>query len=105
MDAVRCLRSEFTALLSPLIGEIDLMFAKLSRSILGFLKREDGPTPVEYAIIFALALVGCVAFLSMFSTSSKPKKDARSKPVPRNSKNNHKPLTSPKKVFQSGTKR
>jgi Flp pilus assembly pilin Flp len=52
---------------------VELMFAKLRRSIMDFLRREDGPTPVEYAIIFALVLVACVVTFSMFAPKNKPK--------------------------------
>ncbi|MGE3808318.1 MAG: Flp family type IVb pilin [Gemmataceae bacterium] len=35
-----------------------------------FLKREDGPTAVEYAVMLALIIVVCLAAISLIGTSS-----------------------------------
>lgn len=37
------------------------MFAAVARGAVEFLKREDGPTAVEYAVMLALIIVVCVA--------------------------------------------
>ncbi len=37
------------------------MVRKLSRQAVNFLKREDGPTAVEYAVMLALIIVVCIA--------------------------------------------
>jgi pilus assembly protein Flp/PilA len=37
------------------------MLVKLTRRVGNFLKREDGPTAVEYAIMLALIIVVCIA--------------------------------------------
>jgi pilus assembly protein Flp/PilA len=37
------------------------MFATIARRIVGFLKREDGPTAVEYAVMLALIIMACIA--------------------------------------------
>jgi pilus assembly protein Flp/PilA len=34
--------------------------SKLTQSIVNFLKREDGPTAVEYAVMLALIIVVCI---------------------------------------------
>jgi len=39
----------------------DAMFAKLARETVRFLKQEDGPTAVEYAVMLALIIVVCIA--------------------------------------------
>ncbi len=46
------------------------MLAKLSRSLWGFLKNEDGPTAVEYSIMMALIIVVCVATVTLMGTNS-----------------------------------
>jgi pilus assembly protein Flp/PilA len=37
------------------------MFRTVSRSVVKFLKAEDGPTAVEYAVMLALIIVVCIA--------------------------------------------
>jgi pilus assembly protein Flp/PilA len=37
------------------------MLTQLTRRVADFLKREDGPTAVEYAIMLALIIVVCIA--------------------------------------------
>ncbi len=36
------------------------MFRTVVRNAVGFLKREDGPTAVEYAVMLALIIVVCI---------------------------------------------
>jgi len=40
------------------------MFAKLARSAVEFLKEDDGPTAVEYAVMLALIIVVCFAAIT-----------------------------------------
>ena len=40
------------------------MFRKMNRLALEFLKREDGPTAVEYAVMLALIVVVCIAAIT-----------------------------------------
>ena len=42
----------------------------LSPPVLAFLKNEDGPTSVEYAIMMALVIVVCVASVTALGTNS-----------------------------------
>jgi len=37
---------------------------KLTQSVVNFLKREDGPTAVEYAVMLALIVVVCIAAIT-----------------------------------------
>lgn len=37
------------------------MVRAVARTVVDFLKREDGPTAVEYAIMLALIIVVCIA--------------------------------------------
>ena len=37
---------------------------KLAKKLLNFLKREDGPTAVEYAVMLALIIVVCIAAIT-----------------------------------------
>jgi pilus assembly protein Flp/PilA len=38
--------------------------------VLDFLRREDGPTAVEYAVMLALIIVVCIAAVSALGTSA-----------------------------------
>jgi pilus assembly protein Flp/PilA len=37
---------------------------KLTQNLVNFLKREDGPTAVEYAVMLALIIVVCIAAIT-----------------------------------------
>ena len=40
------------------------------RTVVEFLKQEDGPTAVEYAVMLALIIVVCLAAISTIGTNS-----------------------------------
>ena len=42
----------------------------LAQRVLDFLKREDGPTAVEYAVMLALIIVVCLAAIQIIGTNS-----------------------------------
>jgi pilus assembly protein Flp/PilA len=46
------------------------MLASLTRGALAFLKREDGPTTVEYAILLALIVMVCVTSVAGMGSNS-----------------------------------
>jgi len=46
------------------------MYSKLIRATVGFLKREDGPTAVEYAVMLALIVVVCIAAVTSVGRSA-----------------------------------
>jgi pilus assembly protein Flp/PilA len=46
------------------------MLSHVSRSIVGFLENEDGPTAVEYAVMLALIIVVCIAAISSLGSSA-----------------------------------
>jgi pilus assembly protein Flp/PilA len=43
---------------------------KLVRSVLDFVKDEDGPTAVEYAVMLALIIVVCIAAISTLGSNA-----------------------------------
>ena len=43
---------------------------KLGQFALDFLKREDGPTAVEYAVMLALIIVVCITSISVLGTNT-----------------------------------
>jgi len=45
------------------------MFARLAREAVRFLKQEDGPTAVEYAVMLALIIVVCIAGITTLGTN------------------------------------
>jgi pilus assembly protein Flp/PilA len=40
------------------------MLTKVARHVVEFLKKEDGPTAVEYAVMLALIIVVCIAAIT-----------------------------------------
>jgi len=46
------------------------MFAQLARTAVRFLKQEDGPTAVEYAVMLALIIVVCIAAVTTLGSNS-----------------------------------
>ena len=43
---------------------------KFAQSIVSFLKREDGPTAVEYAVMLALIIVVCITAITAVGTNA-----------------------------------
>jgi pilus assembly protein Flp/PilA len=43
---------------------------ELRRSLVRFLKNEDGPTAVEYAVMLALIMVVCIVAVTALGTNS-----------------------------------
>jgi pilus assembly protein Flp/PilA len=46
------------------------MSRKLTTSLLAFLKNEDGPTAVEYAVMLALIIVVCITAITALGTNA-----------------------------------
>jgi pilus assembly protein Flp/PilA len=46
------------------------MFGRFVRSAVAFLKKEDGPTAVEYAVMLALILVAILATVTAIGTQT-----------------------------------
>ena len=46
------------------------MLSNLKRRVVEFLKAEDGPTAVEYAVMLALIIVVCIAAISALGSNS-----------------------------------
>ena len=42
----------------------------LTQRVVDFLKREDGPTAVEYAVMLALIIVVCIAAISALGSNA-----------------------------------
>jgi pilus assembly protein Flp/PilA len=43
---------------------------KFTKGIVEFLKKEDGPTAVEYAVMLALIIVVCIVAITSLGTSA-----------------------------------
>jgi len=43
---------------------------KLSQAVVNFLKREDGPTAVEYAVMLALIIVVCITAIATIGSNA-----------------------------------
>jgi pilus assembly protein Flp/PilA len=43
---------------------------KLQERIVNFIKREDGPTAVEYAVMLALIIVVCITAITALGTNA-----------------------------------
>ena len=46
------------------------MFSRLTNSVVNFLKRDDGPTAVEYAVMLALIIVVCIAAITTLGANA-----------------------------------
>ncbi len=46
------------------------MFSRLAACVARFLKTEDGPTAVEYAVMLALIIVVCVAAIATIGSNA-----------------------------------
>jgi pilus assembly protein Flp/PilA len=46
------------------------MFNRLSQAVVNFMKREDGPTAVEYAVMLALIIVVCITAITTLGTKA-----------------------------------
>ena len=46
------------------------MLSKLKTKVVNFLKREDGPTAVEYAVMLALIIVVCITAITALGTNA-----------------------------------
>jgi pilus assembly protein Flp/PilA len=47
------------------------MSAHLMRCVINFVKNEDGPTAVEYAVMLALIIVVCIGAITTLGTNAK----------------------------------
>ena len=47
-----------------------LIMRKFALSVVNFLKREDGPTAVEYAVMLALIIVVCITAITAIGTNA-----------------------------------
>jgi pilus assembly protein Flp/PilA len=46
------------------------MLQRITRNVVNFLKREDGPTAVEYAVMLALIIVVCITAITTLGTNA-----------------------------------
>jgi pilus assembly protein Flp/PilA len=46
------------------------MLSRFTKTVVEFLKKEDGPTAVEYAVMLALIIVVCLAAITALGTSA-----------------------------------
>jgi pilus assembly protein Flp/PilA len=46
------------------------MLTRLASQVVEFLKRDDGPTAVEYAVMLALIIVVCIAAISALGSNA-----------------------------------
>lgn len=42
----------------------------LAKMLIGFIKREDGPTAVEYAVMLSLIIVVCIAAITTLGSNA-----------------------------------
>ena len=46
------------------------MLSRLANHVVEFLKKEDGPTAVEYAVMLALIIVVCITAITTLGTNA-----------------------------------
>ena len=47
------------------------MFNRLSQAVVNFIKGEEGPTAVEYAVMLALIIVVCITAITTLGTNAR----------------------------------
>jgi pilus assembly protein Flp/PilA len=52
------------------LHEDPVMFSHVSRRVLAFVRSEDGPTAVEYAVMLALIIVVCITAVTTLGGNS-----------------------------------
>src|SRR5262249_40542829 len=52
------------------LSERDTHMRKFAEKVVNFLKREDGPTAVEYAVMLALIIVVCITAITALGTNA-----------------------------------
>jgi pilus assembly protein Flp/PilA len=50
--------------------ETSTMLSRIANSAISFLKREDGPTAVEYAVMLALIIVVCITAITTLGSNA-----------------------------------
>jgi pilus assembly protein Flp/PilA len=46
------------------------MFTRIASPVIAFLKNEDGPTAVEYAVMLALIIVVCITAITVLGSNA-----------------------------------
>jgi pilus assembly protein Flp/PilA len=46
------------------------MLSKMKQAVVNFVRREDGPTAVEYAVMLALILIVCIISVTSLGTNT-----------------------------------
>ena len=57
-------------LLSQDYGKVSLMVSRFCNRFVEFLRNEDGPTAVEYAVMLALIIVVCIGAVTALGTNA-----------------------------------
>ena len=55
---------------NDLLKQRNLVMARFSKAIRNFIKAEDGPTAVEYAVMLALIIVVCITAITALGTNA-----------------------------------
>jgi pilus assembly protein Flp/PilA len=53
-----------------LSGKEKVMLSRFAKQVVEFLKKEEGPTAVEYAVMLALIIVACLVAITALGTSA-----------------------------------
>jgi len=51
-------------------GKVITMLSRFARAVSQFVKREDGPTAVEYAVMLALIIVVCISAITALGSNA-----------------------------------
>ena len=76
MHVRKCRASETRHTVNKLLFDLvtlylgDPAMRKMTQKLVTFLKREDGPTAVEYAVMLALIIVVCIAAITALGSNA-----------------------------------
>jgi pilus assembly protein Flp/PilA len=51
-------------------NKLEIVMRNLCKSLVSFLKNEDGPTAVEYAVMLSLIIVVCIAAITTLGSNA-----------------------------------
>jgi pilus assembly protein Flp/PilA len=50
--------------------QLEIVMRNLCKSLVSFMKKEDGPTAVEYAVMLSLIIVVCIAAITTLGSNA-----------------------------------
>ena len=62
--------TQFCVLTTNSNFDLELLMRNICKNIVSFMKKEDGPTAVEYAVMLSLIIVVCIAAITTLGSNA-----------------------------------